>query len=143
MPPLEGDEEKVKVEPQESIAERVKLNPQKYEGTELKILTPNKLLTRLPILLAQIKAWNNSYKSKNEIRQILYLLYQISKKVYNNLIKLFNRNVTVLEIVASYQEARIKLTNTQLKKLTFASKNKKNFEDENCHMHVSNNKTNS
>ena len=56
VPPLEGDEEKVKVEPQESIAERVKLNPQKYEGTELKILTPNKLLTRLPILLAQIKA---------------------------------------------------------------------------------------
>ena len=139
MPPLEGDEGKVKVEPQESIAETVKLNPQKYEGTELKILTPNKLLTRLPILLAQIKAWNNSYKSKNEIRQILYLLYQITKKVYNNLIKLFNRSVTVLEIVASCQEARIKLTNTQLNKLTFASKN----EDEVCHMHVSNNKTNS
>ena len=139
MPPLEGDEEKVKVEPQESIAERVKLNPQKYEGTELKILTPDKLLSRLPMLLPQIKAWNNSYKSKNEIRQILYLLYQITKKVYNNLIKLFNRSVTVLEIVASCQEARIKLTNTQLNKLTFASKN----EDEDCHMHVSNNKTNS
>ena len=41
MPPLEGDEEEVK------------------EGTGLKILTPNKLVTRLPILLAQIKAGIN------------------------------------------------------------------------------------
>ena len=60
------------------------------EGTSLKILSPNKLLTRLPVLLAQIKAGDNSYKLKNEIRQILYLLYQhnkITKKVYNNLIK--------------------------------------------------------
>ena len=30
----------------------------------LKIVTPSKLLTRLPILLAQIKAGNNSYKLK-------------------------------------------------------------------------------
>ena len=60
------------------------------EGKGLKILTPNKLLTRLSILLAQIKAGNNSNKLKNEIRQILYLLYQhnkITSKVYNNLIK--------------------------------------------------------
>ena len=60
------------------------------EGKELKILIPKKLLTRLPILLAQIKAENNLFKFKNEIRQILYLLYQhnkITKKVYNNLIK--------------------------------------------------------
>ena len=75
------------------IAERVKLNPRKRkkkEGTGLKILTPNKLLTRLSILLAQIKARNNSYKLKNEVRQILCLLYQhnkITQKVYNNLIK--------------------------------------------------------
>ena len=73
MPPLEGDEEEVK------------------HGKGLKILMPNKLLTRLPILLAQVKAGNNSYKLKNEIRQILYLLYQhnkITKKVCNNLMKL-------------------------------------------------------
>ena len=42
-------------------------------------MTPNKLLTRLPILLAQMKAGNNSYKLKNEIRQILYFLYQHNK----------------------------------------------------------------
>ena len=71
MPPLEGDEE-------------VK------EGKGLKIFTGNKLLTRLPILLAQIKAGKNSNKLKNEIRQMLYFLYQhnkITKKVCNNLIK--------------------------------------------------------
>ena len=41
------------------------------EGKGLKILTSNKLLTSFPILLTQIKAENNSYKLKNEIRQIL------------------------------------------------------------------------
>ena len=56
MPALESDEE-------------VK------EGKGLKILTPYKLLTRLLILLAQIKAGNNSRKLKNEIKQILYLLH--------------------------------------------------------------------
>ena len=50
--------------PEETISDRVKLNPQKNEGARLKILTPNKLLTRLPILLAQIKAGNNSNKFK-------------------------------------------------------------------------------
>ena len=84
---LEGDEE-VKVESEETIAERIKLNPRKRKntGTGIKFLTPNKLLTRLPILLVQIKAGNNSYKLKTEIRQILYLSYQhnkITKKIYN------------------------------------------------------------
>ena len=88
MSKLEGDEEP---EAEKTIDERVKLNPRKrkYEGTGLKILTPNKLLTRIPILLAQIKAGNSSYKVRNEIRQIQYLLYQhikINKSVYNNLI---------------------------------------------------------
>ena len=40
------------------------------EGKGIKILTSNKLLTRLPLLLAQIKAGNNSYKVKKQIRQI-------------------------------------------------------------------------
>ena len=53
-------------------------------------LTRNKLFTRVSLLLAEIKAGNNSYKLKNEIRPILYLLYQhneITKEVYNNLMK--------------------------------------------------------
>ena len=63
-------------EPGETNAEKMKLNPRKRKitGKGLKILTPNKLLARLPILLAQIKARNNLNKLNNEIRQILYLL---------------------------------------------------------------------
>ena len=49
------------------------------------------MIQRLPIALAQIKAGNNSESLLNEIRQIVYYLYQskdITKKVYNNIIKL-------------------------------------------------------
>ena len=55
-----------------------------------KILTPKKMLQRLPITLAQVKAGNNSQNLLNEIQQIIYLLYQskeITKKVHNNLMK--------------------------------------------------------
>ena len=61
MPPAEGDEEELK------------------EGKRLKIFNSK-----------QINARNNSNKLKNEIRQIIYRLYQhnkITKKVYNNLIR--------------------------------------------------------
>ena len=59
-------------------------------GTRLKVLTPKQMLQRLPIALAQVKAGNNSESLLNEIRQIVYSLYQskqITKKVYNNIIK--------------------------------------------------------
>ena len=58
--------------------------------SKLKILTPKQMLQRLPIALAQAKAGNNSESLLNEIRQIAYSLYQskqITKKVYNNIIK--------------------------------------------------------
>ena len=58
--------------------------------TGLKILTPKQMLQRLPIALAQVKAGNNSESLLNEIRQIVYSLYQskeITKKVNNNIIK--------------------------------------------------------
>ena len=48
------------------------------------------MLQRLPIDLAQVKAGNNSENLLNKIKQIVYLLYQskeITKKVYNNIIK--------------------------------------------------------
>ena len=51
------------------------------------------MLQRLPIALAQVKAGNNSEIFLNEIRQIVYTLYQskqITKKVYNNIIKYMN-----------------------------------------------------
>ena len=59
-------------------------------GFGLKILTNKQVLNRLPKLLAQIQAGNNSKKLKNELRQILYSLYwskALTKTVYNNLIK--------------------------------------------------------
>ena len=62
----------------------------KTEGKGLKILTPKQMLQRLPIALAQVKAGNNSESLLNEIRQIVYSLYQskqITKNVYNNIIK--------------------------------------------------------
>ena len=75
--PLKGDEGEVK------------------EGKGLKILTATKVLTRLRVLLAQIKVGNNSYKLRNEIRKILifsitdyfYQHNKITKKMYNKLIK--------------------------------------------------------
>ena len=52
----------------------------KTEGTGLKILTPKQMLQRLPIALAQVKASNNSESLLNQIRQIVYSLYQ-SKQI--------------------------------------------------------------
>ena len=54
----------------------------------LKILTPNQMLSRLSISLAQLKAGNNSGKLKNEIRELLYSLCR-SKNLQNNSIKVW------------------------------------------------------
>ena len=59
-------------------------------GTRLKILTPKQMLQKLPIVLAQVKAGNNSESLLNEIRQIVYSPYQskqFTKKVYNEIIE--------------------------------------------------------
>ena len=58
--------------------------------SKLKTLSPKQMLKRLPIALAQVKEGNNSKNLLNEIRQIVYSLYQskeITKKVQNNLIQ--------------------------------------------------------
>ena len=55
----------------------------------LKILTPNQMLSRLLITLAQLKAGKNSEKRKNEIRQLLYSLYRstkLTKQLYKSLV---------------------------------------------------------
>ena len=86
--------EEREIENPESIVKIVEMilnfNKQNQEGKGLKILTPNQMLSRLPIALAQLQAGNNSNKLKNEIRQLLYSLYRsknMTKQVYNNLIK--------------------------------------------------------
>ena len=57
------------------VEEILKFNKEQQSGQGLKILTPNQMLSRLPIALAQLQAGNNSNKLKNEIRQLLYSLY--------------------------------------------------------------------
>ena len=73
-----------------NIVEKIlKFNEQNQQGEGIKILTPNQMLNRLPIALAQLKAGNNSNKLKNEIRQLLYSLYcskNITEQVYKSLI---------------------------------------------------------
>ena len=73
MPPLETEKEAEK----------------RQKGQGLKIMTPSQLITRLPVLLSQIAADNNSSKLKNEIRQIVCSFYRsknLSKTIYNHLI---------------------------------------------------------
>ena len=73
-----------------NIVERIVYLNQLYQsGKRLKILTPDQMLSRLPITLAQLKAGNNSEKLKNEIRQLLYSLYRskkLTKQLYKSLI---------------------------------------------------------
>ena len=86
-------EAEIEIEDPESIEriveEILKFDKHSQEEKVLKILTPNQMLSRLPITLAQLKAGNNSDKLKNEITQLLHSLYRsknMTKQVYNNLI---------------------------------------------------------
>ena len=61
------------------------------EESGLKILTPNQMLSRLPITLAQLNAGNNSEKLKNEIRKLLCSLYRskkLTKQLYKSLVEI-------------------------------------------------------
>ena len=90
----EMSKEEIEIEKPYNIVKVVKkileINKINQQGKGIKILTPNQMLSRLPITLAQLKAGNNSEKLKNEIRQLLHSLYcpkNMTKLVYNNLIK--------------------------------------------------------
>ena len=86
--------EEIKIEKPYNIVKVVekihKFNEQNQQkGQGIKILTPNQMLNRLPIALAQLQAGNNSNKLKNEIRQLLYSLYRsrnMIERVYKSLI---------------------------------------------------------
>ena len=72
------------------ILEAKKRAAEEEEGKVIKILTPKQMLQRLPIALAKVKASNNSEGLLNEIRQIVYSLYQskqITEKLYNDIIE--------------------------------------------------------
>ena len=87
-----GEKEKETEKPSEivNIVEKIlEFNKQNQLGGGLKILTPDQMLSRLPITLAQLKAGNNSEKLKNEIRQLLYSLYRskkLTKQLYKSLV---------------------------------------------------------
>ena len=79
----EMSEEKRETEKPDKIVEIVKeilkFNKQVQQGKGLKILTPQQMLSRVPISPAQLNAGNNSEKLKNEITQLLYSLYRSKK----------------------------------------------------------------
>ena len=87
----EMSKEEIETEKSYNIVKFVKkiLQFNKQKGQGIKILTPNQMLSRLPIALAQLQAGNNSNKLKNEIRQLLYSLYpskNMTEQIYKSLI---------------------------------------------------------
>ena len=65
--------------------------------TLLKLRFKNEELKKHPLLLAKTKDGNNSYKLKNEIRQILYLIDQNNKKNKKNSVQQFNLIIVKME----------------------------------------------
>ena len=71
------------------IVENILVFNRQQQEQCLKILTPNQMLSRLPVSLAQLKARNDFEKRRNEIRQLLYFLYrskQLTKNIYKSLV---------------------------------------------------------
>ena len=65
------------------------LNYLNQERQELKILTPDQMLSRLSVNIAQLKAVNYLQELKNEIKQLLYSLYRskkLTKRIYKQLV---------------------------------------------------------
>ena len=82
-------------EQKEKINNLEKFYNSREEVTYFKILTLKQIHQRLPITLAQVKAGNNSLISllnekKSEKLFILCINQNITKKVYNNIIKSMN-----------------------------------------------------
>ena len=89
----EMSKEEREIEKPDKIVEIVKeilnFNKQNQKGYGLKILTPNQMLSILPISSAQLKAGNNSERLKNEIRQLLYSVHRskkLTKEIYKSLV---------------------------------------------------------
>ena len=85
----ESDEEPDTTDMPELESEESTVERRNKSRKGLKILTPDEMLSRLPVTLAQLKAGNNSEKLKNEIRQLLYSLYRskkLTKQLYKSLL---------------------------------------------------------
>ena len=84
------------------------------KGEGLKILTNKQMLNRLPVLLTQIQAGNNSKSLKNEVRRILYSLYRskvLTKTVYNNLIKSIHAYTIFIKMETFFMNTKNSKTN--------------------------------
>ena len=82
----ESDEEPDTTDMPELESEEPAEQNKKQRGVGLKILTPNQMLSRLSITLAQLKAGSNSQKLIKEIRQLLHSLNcskKLTKIIYN------------------------------------------------------------
>ena len=94
-----SENKRVKIEKNEKIINIVEdilyFNQLDQSGEGLKILTPNQMLSRLPISLAQLNTGKYSKELKNEIRQLLYSLYRsknLPKQFYKSLTLFKNGN---------------------------------------------------
>ena len=67
------------------IVEKIVDFNKQQKGKRIEILTPKQKLQRLPMALAQVKVGNTSENLLNEIRKIIYSLYRVTTKVYNNI----------------------------------------------------------
>ena len=71
------------------VEEIPEFNKQNRLRRGLNILTPDQMLSRSPITLAQLNAGNNSEELKNDIRQLLYFLCRskkLTKNIYESLV---------------------------------------------------------
>ena len=86
---LEGRERGLDAFERKIFPIKLEITSKVWNHSNLEILSPKQILQRLPIALAQVRAGNASANLLNEIRQIIYSLYQtkeITKKVYNNIV---------------------------------------------------------
>ena len=74
-----------------TVGDILYINNENQEGQGLKILTPDQMLSRLPISSAHLKAGNNEIY---EIRQLLYSLYR-SNKLTKTVCKYYLKMVTI------------------------------------------------
>ena len=76
--PMNGEEKEIEKSNEiiDIVEKILEFNKQNQQGQGLKILTPDQMLSRLPITLAELKAGNNSQKPKNKIRPLFYSLYR-------------------------------------------------------------------
>ena len=89
------NEEEIRADMPDLESEESGEQRRKQKGQGLKILTPQQMLSRLPISLAQLKAGNNSEKLENDS----YCISCIDKKTKQNNLKVFDECYVKMETI--------------------------------------------